>query len=194
MKHLYLRSCVALLCAATLSSCGGGHGTLVLAGTVTGLLQPNLVLTNNGGSDLAVASGAVSFQFADLLVTDAAFDVEVKTQPTQTVCTPFNNTGKASSFNTTTLVINCVTNSFAVGGSITGLGANAGLKLINGTDTVTINDSTGVFVFPVKVAFGSPYGITVLQQPSNGKTCSVSNGAGRITVPSDVNNVQVSCV
>ena len=194
MKSLYLRSCVALLCAVSLAACGGGHGTLVLAGTVTGLTQAGLVLTNNGGSGLAVAAGVLTFQFPDLLTTDAKFDVEVKTQPTETVCTPSSNTGTASSFNTTTLVISCVTNTYSVGGTVSGLSANSGLKLINGSDTLTINDTTGVFVLPTKVAFGSPYGVTVLQQPTSGKTCTVSNGAGRITIPGNVTSVQVSCV
>ena len=192
MKNLYLRSSVALLCAVGLAACGSGNGTLVLAGTITGLTQPGLVLTNNGGSNLLVAAGAISFQFADLLNTDAKFDVEIKTQPTETLCTPSSNTGTASSFNTTTLIISCVTNTYSVGGTISGLSANAGLKLINGSDTLTINDTTGVFVLPSKVAFGAPYGVTVLQQPA-GKTCTVSNGAGRITAPGNVTSVQVSC-
>ena len=194
MKNLYLRSCVALLCAASLSSCGGGHGTLVLAGNIIGLSQPNLVLTNNGGSDLAVASGALTFQFPDLLTTNNAFDVEVKTQPTQTLCKASNNAGKASAFNTTTVLVTCVTNSFTVGGTVTGLAANSGLILINGNDSVTINDTTGFFALPVKVAFGKQYGITVLPQSSNGKTCTVTNGTGTVTVPADVTNIQVNCV
>ena len=193
MKSLYLRSCVALLCAVGLAGCGGGHGTLVLAGTVTGLTQPGLVLTNNGASDLTVATGTLTFQFADLLNTDAKFDVEVKTQPTETKCTPSSNTGTASSFNTTTVLISCVTNTYSVGGKVSGLSANSGLKLINGSDILTINDATGVFMLPTKVAFGAPYGVTVLQQPV-GKTCTVSNGVGRITTPGDVASVQVSCI
>ena len=197
MKSLYLRSCVALLCAVSLAACGGGHGTLVLAGTITGLTQDGLVLTNNGGSNLAVARGVATFQFADLLNTDAKFDVEVKTQPTETLCTPSSNTGTASSFNTTTLVISCVTNPYKLTGNVSGLPAGSALIVANGNNKVTLA-ADGAFAFS-PVAYGAPYTVSVLPGSApSGKSCSVSGGAnhdgtGRM-VTGGVTDILVTCI
>ena len=196
MKNLYLRSCVALLCAVGLAACGGGNGTLALAGKVTGLTQPGLVLTNNGGSDLLVAANAVTFQFADLISTDARFNVEVKAghQPTETVCTPSNNTGTASSSSTTTLLISCVTNAYKLTGNVSGL--PDGAILVNGKAHATVA-ADGSFAF-TPVAFGLPYTVAVQLPSTNGKTCTVTGGehgdGSGLMVTGGVSNLVVNCV
>jgi len=153
MKHVYLRSCLALLCATSLAACGGSSGSLIVKGKITGLTKTGLVLTNNGGPDLAIAAGATSFSFPQLIDTDANFDVQIKTQPTGAVCTMVagTNTGKAS-FNINSVQVACVTNAYSLGGSVTG--RSAGLVLVNAPDKLNIT-ANGAFVFGAKVADGA---------------------------------------
>lgn len=190
MKSLFLRSGAALACALTLASCGGSSGSLSVSGAIYGLTQGTLVLQNNGGPDLTIAAPASSFVFNELIGFDSQFNVTVKSSPTSTVCTPSSNSGKTGSYNVTTVIINCVTTTYALGGSVTGL-TGSGLVLINGPDRITVAPGASTFAL-AKVAYASAYGVTVLTQPA-GQTCSVTNGTGTMAA-ADVNNIQISCI
>jgi hypothetical protein len=81
---------------------------------------------------------------------------------------------------------------YKVAGTTSGL-AGFGLVLQNnGGDSLPV-DNNGTFTFATRVVPGSPYGVTVLTQPTTpAQTCTVQNGSG--TVGADVTNVAVSCV
>jgi hypothetical protein len=199
MKSLTLRSSIALVCALSLAGCGGGSGNLLLAGSVLGLTKDGLVL-QNGNDTLAVPAGSSTFSFAQLLPTDANYAVTVKTQPTAAVCTVANGTGNSGAFNVTSVVVTCVTNSYDLGGTITGLTTD-GLVLVNGpvqkafpagTTAFTMSQTQANGTITGKVPDGSPYGVTVLTQPT-GHTCTVMNGVGTMG-SSAVNSIQVTCV
>jgi hypothetical protein len=194
MKNSILRTGVALACAVSLASCGGGNtGTLYLGGTVTGVTQDGLVLQNNGGSDLAIsgtATGTSTFLFKDLVPSDSVYNVTVKSRPANTEsCTPTLNKGNTGLYSVTTVVITCVITTHSLKGTVTGLGANTGLVLANGSNQVAVT-ADGTFEM-ARVSLGYPYGVTVLQQPTN-RTCTVANGVG--TIAGDVSNVAVTCV
>jgi hypothetical protein len=187
-----LRAGIALACALGLSACGGSDGDLYLGGEVTGVTKPGLVLTNNGGSDLAVdVSGP--FLFKDLVETDSRYDVKVKSVPPNVEgidkCIVSNGTGRAV-FNVTNVLVQCTIRQRELGGTIIGLGEATGLTLVNGTDKVEIPANATVFKM-AKVSEESPYGVSILQQPK-GRTCAVENGSGKM--PSgDVANIVVRC-
>ena len=86
----------------------------------------------------------------------------------------------------------CVTNTFTIGGTVTGLNG-AGLVLQNnGGDDQPIT-ADGSFSFTAQED-GSIFAVTVLTQPTDlSQTCSVSNGSGTLA-GADVGNVQVTCV
>lgn len=200
MKSLFLRSGLALACALTLASCGGGGGSLYISGTIAGLSASGLVLTNNGGPDLVIDATATGFVFPELVGNDSAYNVVVKSSPPSAVCAPYNNTNKGttSTYDITTVVILCVTNTYDLGGTVTGL-TTEGLVLINGPDRVTVPAAPASAVPPgttsfklSKVADGANYGVTVLTQPAN-KLCTVANGTGKMGSAA-VNNIQVTCV
>jgi hypothetical protein len=190
MKHVYLRSCVALLCATSLAACGGSSGSLLVGGTITGLTKTGLVLTNNDGPDLAIASGATSFSFPQLIDTDANFNVQIKAQPPAAVCTmrAGTNTGKAS-FNVNGIVVDCVTNTYTLNAAVSGL-AGGTVALTNGDNNDLTISADGTFPFPVKVADGAPYTVTVKTQPA-GKNCVIPNGVA--TMPSAPVTIDVTC-
>lgn len=200
MKSLYLRSGLALLCAATLAACGGGSGSMALQANIYSLTKPGLILTN-GKDTVPVDAGTTAVQFPTLLGQDEQFDVEIKQQPTGAVCTASSNKDKANYYTVGRVAINCVTNAYILGGNVSGLKA-AGLVLANGSDTVPIAPpatpgASVSFEFPTKVADGAPFGVTVLAQPKNADgspagTCVVSNNIG--TMPAgDAKGLIVTC-
>jgi hypothetical protein len=128
--------------------------------------------------------------FPTLIGNDTDYNVTVKSSPSSAVCTATNNKGRSSNFDVTTVVITCITNSYNLGGSVTGL-TGAGLVLVNGSDRVTVAPGATNFTF-AKVGDGFPYGVTVLTQPAS-QTCTVTNGVGTMGA-GDVNNIQVSCI
>ena len=194
MKSLTLRAGLALLCASTLAACGGGSGSLVLQANISGLTKDGLILTN-GPDAVTVAANTTVVQFPTLIGADATYDIEIKQQPTHATCTLANNKQKANAYTVVQPQVSCKTDSYAFGGTITGLTGN-GLVLANGADQVSLtppaNPSVPTsFLFPTQVADGAPYGVTVLAQPQ-GQTCTVANNIG--TMPSGAyNNLVVTC-
>lgn len=206
MKSVFLRAGLALLCAVVLNGCGGGNdGNLLLSGTISGLSKAGLVLVNKPtGEKLTIASGAGSFQFTRLLAVDEEFDVEVDTQPTGAICTPSANKNKANVYTAYYVVITCKTNPWTLGGVVKGLesdgndATNDGVTLANGPDTASAQPpaTPGAdvqFSFANFVGDGSPYGVTVLVQPSN-KTCTLSPDAIGTMPAGDYRKLVVTCV
>ncbi|MCB1172480.1 MAG: hypothetical protein KDK39_02890 [Leptospiraceae bacterium] len=61
--------------------------------------------------------------------------------------------------------------------------SGTGLVLVNGSDTVTVN-TAGIYQFPVRLAIGQTYNVTVSQHPASPTNlCTVSNGSG--VMPAD---------
>jgi hypothetical protein len=90
----------------------------------------------------------------------------------------------------TSVVVNCSTNTFTVGGNVSGL-AGSGLVLANTNGNIDIG-SDGQFSFQPQ-ANGSTYNVTIASQPSNPtQTCMVSGGGGSIAGAS-VTTVAVNC-
>lgn len=194
MKRLTLRAGLALLCASTLAACGGGSGSLVLQANISGLTKDGLILTN-GGESLTVPANTTIAQFTKLVNADDTYDIEIQHQPTHASCTLKNNKQKANVYTVVQPQVICTTDSYAFGGTVTGL-TGTGLVLINGADQVAVLPATTPgapvnFLFPTQVADGAAFGVTVLAQPS-GQVCTVANNTG--TMPSGAyNNLAVSC-
>lgn len=82
-------------------------GTVTIGGTVSGLTASGLVLQDNGGDDLTVASGAATFTFATAVTTGKPYAVTVKTQPTGETCSVASGSGTAGSTNVTNVAVTC---------------------------------------------------------------------------------------
>ena len=159
-----------------------------VGGTVSGL-SGSLVLKNNGADDLAVST-AGSFSFRTALATGSAYNVTVSSQPAGQTCSVSSGAGTVSSGNVTNIQVACKTNTYTVGGTISGLTAS-GLVLANGSDTVSPASQATSFVFPTAVATGTAYAVSVQTQPT-GLSCTVTAGAGTVA-GSNVSAVQVTC-
>jgi hypothetical protein len=189
MKSLTLRSSVALACALSLAACGGHGGNLLLGGHIFGLTKDGLVLQNNGGTPLVIPAGQSVFSFPTLIGNDEDFNVTIQSAPASAVCTVVDGKGRSGAFNITTVQVSCITNSYALGGFISGLDAS-GLVLVNGSDRLEVKAGATTFNLS-KVADGAPYGVTILTQPA-GRTCTVQNGVGTMGA-APVANIQVNC-
>jgi hypothetical protein len=189
MKSLYTRS-AALLCASVLAACGGsGSGSLPLSGSIQGLNRAGLVLSNNG-KQLVIDGVPGTFSFPDLIAPDTDFEIKVDKSPVGQQCAAFNNKNKANYYTVSQTVISCTTDSYALGGSISGLTGN-GLVLANGDARVSPQAGATDFTFASLVPNAAPYGVTVLTQPTN-QTCTVSNGTGTMPIAAK-HDVVVTC-
>jgi 6-phosphogluconolactonase len=195
---------LALVPALLLAACGGGGGgggsntppppTYSVGGTVTGLAGTGLVLQNNAGGNLTIAA-AGNFTFANRLAGGAAYGVTVLTQPdnpSQT-CSVSGGAGNVAAADITSVVVTCITNSFTVGGSVTGLaGTGLTLSLNGGTDLII--PGNGNFVFPQAVLSGAPYEVRISNAArSPAQSCTLAAGSGTMA-SANVTSVNLQCV
>jgi|HubBroStandDraft_2_1064218.scaffolds.fasta_scaffold02098_2 hypothetical protein len=195
---------LGLLCMMIIGACNGGivpklpvpppPQTFTVGGSVSGLTGSGLVLQNNGGDNLTIATSG-NFTFATALASGAAFNVTVKTQPlspTQT-CVVTNPTGTLGSANITNVVVTCTTNTYSIGGSVTGL-TGAGLVLQdNAGNDLAVAAGSSTFTFSTPIASGANYQVTLKTQPTvPTQSCAVTAATGKV-VSSNITNVVVTC-
>jgi 6-phosphogluconolactonase len=185
------RRALAALVLGSLAACGGGGGygggspapapTYTIGGSVSGLAGTGLVLQNNGGANLTI-TGNGAFTFATALTNGSAYNVTAVTQPTNLsqTCTIATGSGAVAGANVTNIAVTCATNSFTIGGTISGL-AGSGLVLIdNGGDELAIA-ANGAFAFVTRVASGGTYDVRVLTQPSDPvQLCRITSNSGSV--------------
>jgi hypothetical protein len=164
-----------------------------IGGTITGL---------NGGvsiklNDIENASlnGNGTYNFFNQLINGSSYLVTINTQPTSPnqTCVLANASGTVTGTDITNVDITCATNSYFIGGSVTGLINDNSMVLQNNlsNDLQLCNQST--FVFSMPLLDQSPYDITILT-PANNPTqsCSVVNGSSTLA-GDDVTTVEISC-
>jgi hypothetical protein len=167
--------------------------SFTVGGTVSGLAGTGLVLQNSGGNDLSVTANG-SFAFSTPLVSGTAFAVTVKTQPTgpAQTCSVAQGTGTVAAGNVTTVAVNCVTQAYAIGGTVTGLAGGGMVLQDNLGDNLSVT-ADGAFTFATPVASGAMYSVTVLTQPSApAQTCTVAGGNG-LVADAAVSGVAIAC-
>jgi environmental stress-induced protein Ves len=168
-------------------------GSFSVGGSVSGLAGSGLVLRNNGGDDLPIASNG-SFTFATELASGAAFEVSVATQPTRPAqtCTVADASGTVGGGDVRTVKVSCATNSYTISGTVSGLQGSGLVLQNNGGDDVGVQTDGG-FAFPTKIPSGSGYSVTVKTQPgAPAQSCSVQSGSGTVA-DRDVINVVITC-
>jgi 6-phosphogluconolactonase (cycloisomerase 2 family) len=186
--------------ALILVSCSSFPGTLFvptvfykISGSVSGLVGSGLILLDNGASGLSVAAGATSFTFGATVAAGGQYAVTIGSQPSgpwQT-CAVRNGSGSVGAANITNVQIACTTNTYTIGGTISGL-TGAGLILQNdGGDNLSISPGATNFTFITPIASGVTYNVTIFSQPLS-QTCNVADGSGPVT-NANITSVQVVC-
>jgi predicted secreted protein len=167
--------------------------TFTIGGNVSGLAGSGLVLQNNTGDNLAIDADG-SFTFATQMDDGSAYAVTVLTQPTSLsqTCGVANGSGTLAGADVSNVAVTCITDTFTVGGNVSGL-AGSGLVLQNNDGDDLPIAADGSFTFATALVDGSGYAVTVLTQPTNlSQTCSITNGSGTIA-GADISNVTVTC-
>lgn len=143
---------------------------------------------NTQNRDTLTLSQTSAVAFGTPLALGADYNVVVRRNPTNQVCTPFNNSG--SIMGNTTVQINCDFDSYPVGGTVNGLIAGTLRLQINGGDTAVISKN-GPYTFTQNIANNTSYTVTIAKQPA-GQVCTLSNATGTVT-NNKVTNVNASC-
>ena len=187
---------VSVMLTLSLSACHGessnaSTSAYTIGGAVTGLAAgTQIILDNNGGDALTVtANGA--FTFAAPVAKNGSYAVTIGTQPTGQTCSVANYTGAGVTANISTVNITCSTDTYTIGGTVTGLANGTQVTLDNnGGDALTVT-TNGTFTFATPVTYNGSYAVTVGTQPT-GQTCTVSNGSNTGIV-ANVTSVSIGC-
>jgi len=170
--------------------------TYTVGGTVEGLANGStVVLQNNGGNDASINANG-TFSFTVPVASGAGYAVTVLTNPSSPIsqtCTVTNGSGTVAAANITNVSVTCSTNSFTIGGTVSGL-AGSGLVLRNnGGDDLPVN-ANGTFTFSQPVTSGLSYNVVVQTDPTGPQqVCTASNTSG-VVVNANITNVTVTCV
>ncbi len=170
--------------------------TFTIGVTVSGLTAGKQVTLNNNGADpltVLAAQNGVLQTFSTPVTFNGSYAVTVGTQPVGQTCTVSNGSGSGVAANITNVTVACSTNTYTIGGTITGLISTQQVTLKNnGGDPLTLTvASGGTFTFTTPVAYGAGYAVTVGTSPT-GETCRITNGAGT-NVTANVSSVSISC-
>lgn len=169
--------------------------TYTVGGSVSGLVGDSVTLQNNGGDDLIVNADG-SFTFTTSISDTLNYNVTVLTNPTapSQTCSVTNGMGMINGADVTDVNVECVTDTYTVGGNVSGLESGNSVTLQNNMgDDLNVN-ADGSFAFATALDDGSSYSVTVLTQPTlPDQVCSVTNDAGLLD-GADVTDVTVECV
>ena len=167
-----------------------------IGGPISGLSGTGLQLRLNNETPLKVPAGAPNFTFPTLIPSGASYAVDVVQDPSDPAqdCSvaPATRTGIVPGANVTNVAVTCVTKSFRIGGSVTGLQGQGLVLRKNDGETLAIA-SNGEFFFSNLHLSGSQYQVAVDTPPSTpSQTCTIANDSGKVG-NGDVRSVKVSC-
>lgn len=165
---------------------------LTVGGSVSGLAGGEVVLQLNGADDLTVKADG-KFKFNKPLKKGSTYAVTVKSSPVlplKQTCTVESDAGSVTTIPVNNVAVTCTTDSFAIGGTVSGLRAKKKLILqLNGDKDVEITKN-GDFVFPdVRLPDGGDFKVTLEQAPK-GQKCSME----AINVAPDENTLNIVSV
>jgi len=161
-----------------------------LGGTVNGLVFSGLSLTD-GTDTVSVSANATGFTMPTAVAFQSHYAVTVSAQPTGATCSVSSGSGTMPASAVTSVVVTCSTNSYTLGGTISGL-TMGGLVLTDGTDRLSVAANANHFTMPTGLAYNSPYTVSVVTEPATGVTCAITGGSG--TMPAaNVQSVQIAC-
>ncbi len=183
--------------------------SITIGGQVTNSFFGQLTLLNNGGNPITILGNPdcdllpacpastplnipQSFTFSSPISSGSSYSVTVGTQPRAQTCSVNNGSGSNVTSNVSNITVSCSTNSYSIGGTLSGLTLGQQVTLLLNGGNPLIQTSSGSFVFPNKIPAGGSYTVIVGTQPL-GQTCTVLNGVGS-NVQSNISNIAVSCI
>lgn len=187
---------IAALAALTVAGCGGGGGggggtflpiappstSYTVGGTVSGLAG-TVVLRNNDKDTLTLSADG-AFTFASGVTAGNPYAVSVAQQPEGQTCavSAGQGTADAGAGNVTDVRVVCAAQTYAVGGTVSGLAGTLVLRN-NGADELSVS-ANGGFRFAQALPQGAAYDVTVRTQPA-GQICALAGASGTATAAVD---------
>lgn len=175
---------------------------------VTGVaygLQGSLQLSNNDTDTIRITNSdpeeASSFGFNTKLEEGDAFDVEIAADPAGQTCTLRDEEAASGVVGTANveLIVDCEFNTYAIGGTVTGLDGTLVLTLNEGeTSSEEISVTQDTFSFTGEFDVGFAYNVGIKTQP-DGQTCELNNifldeeGEATTPVVSGPVSLSISC-
>jgi uncharacterized repeat protein (TIGR03803 family) len=198
--HELIWAVFAAMLLALLAGCGHSGGQAPapapnmysVSASVSGLSGTGLVLQFSDGSTLQVAANGYA-TFETLVASGEGYQVSVQSQPSspQQVCSVANGSGTIGAGNVT-VSVTCLTVSYSVGVSVSGLAGSGLVLALNAGNNLAIS-ANGDVTFSTPVLSGTNYQVTVATQPASPQqVCLVVNGSG--TVGAGNVAVAVTCV
>ncbi len=166
--------------------------TFSIGGKVEGLSGSGLVLDNGAGEEIAIDANG-DFSFVAPVSSGSSYAVSVKTQPSSPsqTCTVTKGSGIIRGEAVADVAVLCETNTYRIGGTVTGLTGSPVILKNNGGDELTLTEN-GAFSFPVKLEFGASYSVKVATHPTK-MYCLVAHGKG-VVGDAEVSNVAIECM
>ncbi|MBN8727302.1 MAG: hypothetical protein J0H15_06295 [Xanthomonadales bacterium] len=183
---------------------GGASGVIVacetdrfpLGGSIAGLAGHGLRLSlHSGGAlleELAVPSGSGSFRFGAELIEGQDYAITVGAQPggpAQTCVLEGSAAGTMPVGGIDALAVACTTNTYAIGGTVTGVGGPGLVLQLDGGESLAVGID-GPFQFATRVASGETYTVALLATPAY-RSCTLAHATGTVG-DADV-HVEVAC-
>ena len=155
----------------------------LVGGMASGLANGNSVTLSLGAEDLDVDSNN-AFVFLNPLIDESSYVVSIENQPTvpNQTCDLINSSGTINGNDVTNLEVNCITNQYSVGGTVTGLHSGNNLVIQNNMGDDLMIASDGDFDFTTTIEDLQSYSVSIIEQPTNPiQTCMVSQNSGNVS-------------
>lgn len=174
-----VRAALIVTMAGVLAACGEEAvappppppTSFTVGGSVSGLSGSGLVLQLNGTIDLPVSASG-NFRFPKPLAKGSAYAVTVKSSPSSPVkqtCTVNQGSGTVGGAAVNNISATCITNTFAVGGTVSGLSGKGLVLQLNSANDLAIAKN-GKFIFPgIRLPDGSDYSVAIKTMPAKQK-------------------------
>jgi hypothetical protein len=166
---------VAVACTTTTAA------THTISGSVTGLAAgAQIVLEDNGRDSKTITANGPFAPFATPIPSGSAYSVSIaqESDPTQSIaCTVTNGSGVVGSSNISNVAISCGSQVQLV---VTVAGLNGtGLELQDSAGETLVIAANGPAAFSTGLSPGSPYQVSILEQPTN-QTCALAYASGTV--------------
>ncbi|MDH4200039.1 MAG: hypothetical protein OEV66_06630, partial [Spirochaetia bacterium] len=165
-------------------------GSYTVSGALSGINGGTVVL-KNGIDYLFLTSNGV-FTFSTSYVSGTAYNATVFQNPTypSQVCTLANGSGTISGA-VTNITVSCVTNTFTVGGTVSGIPGGGSVTITNnGANAINLTSASTSFTFPAQ-SDGTIYNVAISAQTA-GTSCTLGSNVGNLS-GSNITNISLIC-